>query len=394
MLGDSVVEINVSDDIRELYREAEDLRRELHKIPEIAFEEQKTRQFIVSYLKNIGLQVREKISKTGVVAYISGTEGTKTYAFRADMDALPIQEKTDVKYCSIHKGKMHACGHDGHMSTLLLLAKLLYKKREFLKDNILFIFQPAEEGPGGALPMIEEGVLKKYNVDAIFGLHIYPDIEQGKIGCCPGPMMAQTGEFDIYIKGKSSHGARPQDGKDSIVIAAQMVNAIQSIISRDIDPIEGKLITIGAIKGGEARNIIAGEAVLEGTMRAFKEKIYFDMKKRMNMLVRGIAQTHECEIDLEVRDLYPSVDNDKELFNILQEVIPQEKFEYITPLMIAEDFSFYQREVPGLFFLLGSKNIEQGYIHSLHSNQFNFDERILLTALQVYMNLLEKLGAI
>lgn len=388
------MDIFVSEEIKKLYKEAKYIRRELHKIPEIGFEEQRTSQFIVSYLKNIGLEVRDKISKTGVTAYISGTEGTKTYAFRADMDGLPVTEKTGEDYCSIHQGKMHACGHDGHMATILLLAKLLYRNKKLLRDNVLFIFQPAEEGPGGALPMIEEGILKDYNVDAIFGMHIYPGIVQGKIGCCPGPMMAQTGEFDINVKGKSSHGARPQDGKDSIVIAAQMVNAIQSIISRDIDPIDGKLITIGAMKGGEARNIIAREVILEGTMRAFKEKAYNDMKGRMKKVVQGFAQIHECEIDLEIRDLYPPVDNDVQLFKILQEVIPPENFEYITPLMIAEDFSYYQKEVPGLFFLVGSKNIEQGYIHSLHSNQFNFDEEILLIAVQVYKELLEKIEAL
>ncbi len=377
-----------------LLEEAIVLRRKLHKIPETEFQEKKTSNFIAFYLKKLGLQVREGVAKTGILAYLPGTKGEKTYAFRADMDALPVTEQTGVNFCSIHQGNMHACGHDGHMTAVLLLAKYLVEKKGQLKDNILFIFQPAEEGSGGALPMIQEGILKEFHVDAIFGMHIHPDIEEGKIGCCSGPLMAQNGELDIIIKGESSHGAAPQDGKDSIVIAAQILNAIQSIVSRNIDPMEGKVITIGTIKGGEKRNIISKETILEGTMRAFQEEIYENMKNRLKKIVQGIEQAYECKIQLNIMDMYPPVTNDERLFSLLQSILPKENLDVVKPLMISEDFSFYQKEVPGLFFLLGSRNRGKGYIHGLHSAQFNFDEKILPIAVQVYRGILEKLGAI
>lgn len=388
------MEFPILEEFQKLYEEAIYLRRELHQIPEIEFEEKKTSAFIASYLKKLGLQVEEGIAKTGVVAYLPGKDGEKTYGFRADMDALPVTEQTGLDFCSTHEGKMHACGHDGHMTATLLLAKYLSENKDVLKDNILFIFQPAEEGEGGALPMIQEGILKRYSVDAIFGMHIHPDVEEGKIGCCPGPLMAQTGELDILIKGQSSHGAAPQDGIDSIVVAAQLINAIQSIVSRNIHPMEGKVITIGTIKGGEKRNIIAKDTLLEGTVRTFSEEVYSTIKNRLKKVTQGIANTHDCEIEMNLIDLYPPVINNEELFYLLQEALPQGHLEVVQPLMISEDFSFYQKEVPGLFFLLGSRNTEKGYIYGLHSNQFNFDEKILPTAVQVYYSILERLGAV
>lgn len=384
----------IQEEFRDLLEEAIVLRRELHKIPETEFQEKKTSAFIASYLKKLGLQVRERVAKTGVIGYLAGKKAEKTYAFRADMDALPVMEQTGVEFSSTHLGNMHACGHDGHMTAVLLLAKYLVKKKHQLKDNILFIFQPGEEGSGGALPMIQEGILKEFHVDAIFGMHIHPDLEEGRIGCCAGPLMAQNGELDIIIKGESSHGASPQDGKDSIVIAAQLLNGIQSIISRNIDPLEGKVITIGTIKGGEKRNIISKETILEGTMRAFRENVYEKMKNRLQKIVQGMEQAYECEIQLNIRDMYPPVTNDEELFTLLEDILPKKNLKIVTPLMISEDFSFYQKEIPGLFFLLGSKNSQKGYIYGLHSAQFNFDEKILPIAVQVYYEILKKLEAI
>lgn len=381
-------------DIQELYQEAIYLRRKLHKIPEMDFQEFKTSKFISNYLKNLGLEVQENIAGTGVIAYLPGIKGKKTYAFRADMDALPVTERTRVDFASIHHGKMHACGHDGHMTILLLLAKVLCKNKKTLQDNLLFIFQPGEEGPGGALPMIQEGILDQYHVDSIFGLHIYPEIEQGKIGCCPGPMMAQNGEFDIIIKGKSGHGARPQEGIDSIVMASQLIAALQSIISRNINPIEGGVVTVGTIKGGEARNIIAKEVLLEGTLRAFKEEIYEDIKERLNKNAQGVAMAHESIIDVCIRDMYPPVNNHEKLFKYFKRAIPEENLQIIDPLMISEDFSYYQKEIPGLFFLLGSQNHGKGYIHGLHSNQFNFDEKILLIGVEAFYRILKIMGGI
>ncbi len=363
-------------------------RRDLHQIPELGFKEYKTNEYIISFLKNLEIDTIEKTAGTGVLAYFKGSEGNKTIAFRADIDALPISERTDVEYSSTHNGMMHACGHDGHTAILLGLAMYLSRNRTKLKDNILLIFQPAEEGPGGAEIIVKEGVFKRYNIDSIYGLHLYPDIEEGKIGLKTGPMMAQTGEFDIHVKGKSGHGAMPHNSKDSIVIASELVNSIQNIISRSIDPVEPAVITIGRIEGGERRNVIAGEVIMEGTMRAFNESVYKKMKRKMKIISKSLAMAQDCEIDVIFRDMYPFVNNDKKLADNFIAAIGKEHIEIVKPQMTAEDFSYYQRAVPGLFFFLGVRNEEQGYIYSLHNSKFNFNENVLALGVQVYANTL------
>lgn len=381
--------IKVNRLIQELSEEIVKVRRDLHQIPELGFEEYKTNSYIMSFLENLNVDIVEKTAGTGVVAYFKGNEGKKTVAFRADIDALPVVEKNDISYCSKHEGKMHACGHDGHTTILLGLAKYLSLNKSKIKDNILLIFQPAEEGPGGAEIIIKEEVLKNYNVSSIYGLHLYPDIPQGKIGIKPGPIMAQTGEFDIVIKGKSGHGAMPHNAKDSIVIASELVGLIQQIVSRNIDPIEPAVITIGRIEGGERRNVIAGEVTMEGTMRAFNDSIYKKMKRKMTIMSKSLAMAHDCEIDIIFRDMYPFVNNDKKLVDEFIEAIGRDNIEIVKPQMTAEDFSYYQRDVAGLFFFLGVRNEEKDFIYSLHNSKFNFDEDVLLKGIQVFINILE-----
>lgn len=382
---------HIEDEYNLYYEYAVKIRRDLHKIPEEGFKEYKTSQYIKKYLIELGVEIEEGICGTGIIGLIKGKKGNNTVAFRADMDGLTIEEKTDVSYSSIHKGKMHACGHDGHMTVLLLLAKYLTDNSDKLSEDILLVFQPAEEGPGGALPMIEQGILNKYNVKTIFGLHIMPSIKQGKIGCIEGPIMAQTGEFYITVNGKSCHGARPQKGIDSIVITAQIINAFQTIISRKLNPVESGLITIGTINGGERLNIIAEKTEIKGTVRAFTEKNYLFLKEEMQNILSGFETCYNCNIDVNFIDMYPPVTNDSELYNILKKSIDGSILEKIEPMMIAEDFAYFQKEVPGLFFFLGSKNDDKEYIYDLHSNNFNFDEKILLLALKVYINILREI---
>lgn len=381
--------IKVNSLIQELSEEIVKVRRDLHQIPELGFEEYKTNSYIRSFLESLNVDIVEKTAETGVVAYFKGSESKKTVAFRADIDALPVVEKNDIPYCSKHEGKMHACGHDGHTTILLGLAKYLSINKSKIKDNILLIFQPAEEGPGGAEVIIKEEVLKNYNVSSIYGLHLYPDIPQGKIGIKPGPIMAQTGEFDIVIKGKSGHGAMPHNAKDSIVIASELVGLIQQIVSRNIDPIEPAVITIGRIEGGERRNVIAGEVTMEGTMRAFNDTIYKKMKRKMTIISKSLAMAHDCEIDIIFRDMYPFVNNDKKLVEEIIEAIGRENIEIVKPQMTAEDFSYYQRAVAGVFFFLGVRNEEKDFIYSLHNSKFNFDEDVLLKGIQAFINILE-----
>jgi len=385
--------IYVNKEIENMRDELTKIRRYFHSYPELSFEEYETSEFIACFLEKLGIEVQRNVAKTGVVGFLRCDGAQKTYAFRADMDALPIDEETGVEFASRKKGVMHACGHDGHMAILLGLAKFLSENSEKLQANVLFIFQPAEEGAGGAFPMIKEGILKKYNVDSIFGLHIFPEIEEGRVGARPGVMMAQTGEIDIKIKGKSGHGAMPHKTIDSIVAASHFISALQSIISRNVDPFDSAVITIGRISGGEKRNIIAEEVILEGILRAFKEEVFQLLKSRIRDIMVGTERVFGVRISIDERDLYPAVYNDEDLFPVLVASVGNENIEIINPLMISEDFSYYQKEVPGIFFMLGCKNEKKGYVHTLHSNKFNFDERVLLIGVQVFVNILVNLKA-
>lgn len=381
--------IHISSEIENLTDEIINIRRYLHQIPELGFEEYKTSEYIAKYLEKLDVKVFKNVAQTGVLGYIEGSDSKRTIAFRADIDALPVKENTGVFYCSKHDGKMHACGHDGHMAILLGLAKYLSINREKIRDNVLLIFQPAEEGPGGAEIIVNEGILKRFNVDCIYGLHLYPEVKEGKVALRSGPLMAQTGEFDIYVKGKSGHGAIPQNSIDSILISAGLVNSFQSIISRNISPIDSAVLTIGRIEGGERRNVIANKVSMEGTLRAFKESVYKKIKERMVSIVKGLEVSYDCEIDLIFRDMYPPVNNNENLVNSFINIIGEENIEAIEPQMISEDFSYYQKEVPGLFFFLGVRNEKEGYIYSLHNSQFNFNEKVLITGVQIYVDLLK-----
>ncbi len=362
-------------------------RRFLHSIPEPGLQEIETTRFIFDKLTALGIKAELGPGGTGVIGFIEGRPGAKTLAFRADIDALSIEEQTGVEYCSQNTGYMHACGHDGHTAMLLGFAMLLKQLGAELKHSVLLIFQPAEEGPGGAETIVNSGILERYNVSCVFGQHIFPGIEEGKIGCRPGAFLAQTGEFDLSVKGRSCHGAMPQNGRDALVAASNIVLALNTIVSRNIDPTEPAVVTVGRMVSGERRNVIAGEAVLEGTIRAFNDTTYNTIRGLVIRMLESVCGTYGCEGSYEIRDMYPAVNNDKALFDMLVEALKGEDFLYMDPLMIAEDFSYYQKRVPGLFLLLGSRNPEKGYVYPLHNNRFNFNEEILLLGIQMFYNL-------
>lgn len=368
-------------DIKELKNVVSKYRNDLHQIPEVGFFEFRTSDYLKEKLTSFGYEVKSTAT-TGLIAHIKGREES-SIAFRSDMDGLKIIEETNIEFPSKVTGQMHACGHDGHMAILLGFAEYVSKIKE-LQKGVLFIFQPAEEGPGGAEVIINEGILNQYNVENIFGLHIYPEIEQGKIGIKSDVMTAQTGEFDIYIKGKSGHGAIPHKANDALIVVAQLINSYQSIISRNINPIEGAVLTIGTINGGERRNIIAENVRLEGTIRTFDMDVYNKIKERMKAINHGLMEMFDVKIDIVFRDMYPSITNDKNLLSIVKTSKLKEKLIDIKPMMIAEDFSYYQKKFPGLFFMLGSKNKEKGYINPLHSSKFNFDEEVLMNGIEIY----------
>ncbi len=363
-------------------------RRDLHQIPELGFDLYQTHEYVKKLLISFGYQPLT-VAKTGLVAVKEGLS-KEAIAFRADMDALPVHEETNVPFQSKYEGKMHACGHDGHTAMLLGFAEYV-SQQETPNQTIVFIFQPAEEGPGGAKVIIDEGILKQFNVKKIFGLHVFPGINEGLIGLKEGPMLAKNGEFDYIIKGVSSHGAQPHMGKDAILASSSLVSQFHQIISRYIDPLEPAVITVGTINGGEARNIIANHVEITGTIRAFSDEVYQTLKNRMSEIVRGVELSYGVEITGGVTDYYPPVINDSKLYHMVKNALDTNIVVDLKPYMFSEDFAFYQQEIPGIFSFIGCRNEEKGWIHPLHSCYFNFDEKILVNGVNYYITVSKEL---
>lgn len=374
-----------------MVEELRQIRRDLHKIPELGLKEYKTSAYIREKLEGFGITELETWLETGVVAVIRGKGKKEAVAFRADMDALPVTEQTGCDFTSEHVGCMHACGHDGHVTVLLGFAKYLQEHKDELENDVVLIFQPAEEGPGGAQLLVDAGLFEKHPVRCIIGCHIFPQVPQGKVACRKGAMMARNGEVDVHIYGESAHGAQPQLGHDAVLAAGAVITGLHTILSRNVSPLDSGVLTFGAIYGGEACNIIAKEVKLEGTMRAFSDEAYETMTKRVQEAAAGIAAGYGCKGEAVFRHMYRVVDNDPKLVELLQEVAG-DAYEETPPYMLAEDFSLYLQKVPGMFFFLGSGNAEKGYTHSLHSAQFQFDEEILALGVETYAKLLKKLA--
>ncbi|MEG1312332.1 MAG: amidohydrolase [Romboutsia sp.] len=352
-------------------------RKKLHNMAEEGRKEFKTAKYIRDYLDNIEVSY-DTYLETATVGILKGKKGKKTIGFRADIDGLVTDD-----------GVKHLCGHDGHTSILLGLVKFIKDNLDSLNDNIVFIFQPAEEGPGGAKDLIKEGIIDNYKIDEIYGLHIYPEIEQGYIGLAPGYFMAQAGDFDIDIISKSGHGAMPQNGIDGIIIASNLVNVLQSIVSRNISPLDNAVLTVGKIEGGTRRNIIAENIRLEGTLRTFNPKVYNNMKVRMTEICKGIEKSYNCKINLYIKDDYPPVNNNNHLYEEFLDALGEEVVMNLEPMMISEDFSYYQKEIPGLFFMLGSRDEKKGLINGLHNLNFNFNQEVLINGVNSYIELLK-----
>lgn len=356
------------------------LRRELHQYPELAFQEFKTSERIAKELNKLKVKVKKGIAKTGVVGMLEEKKNGRTVALRADMDALPILEQTDFPYKSKNKGVMHACGHDLHMTCVIGTATILSELKDELKGNVKFIFQPSEEvQPGGAKPMVEAGVLKNPNVSGIFGLHCDSAIPVGKIGVRDGPMMAQADDFDIVVKGKGGHGARPHDGVDAIVVASQIIQALQTIPSRKISPVEPVVISIGKIEGGTARNIICDRVILKGTARSLSQEVARKIPTLLKEIASGIAKSAGATVEVDYHVGYPVLINYPDASDLARSVISkmygrEAVFEIIKPMMGAEDFAYYLQKVPGSFLRLGIRNPAKDAIHPWHHPKFTVDE--------------------
>ena len=385
--------MRIEEDILQLAGIVTDMRRELHQIPEPGLKEYQTAAFIRNKLKEFGADLIEESIGTGTVAVYKGKQKGMTLGFRADIDALPVTEGTGCDFQSKNEGMMHACGHDGHTAILLGFAKYLGMHKDQIKGRIVLIFQPAEEGPGGAKLMIEEGLLKKHEIEKIIGLHIFPEYEEGKIACKVGGMMARNGEVTITVMGSSAHGAQPQEGVDSILCSAAIIQGLHSIVSRNISPMESAVLTLGEIQGGEAKNIIAKKVVIGGTIRAFSDSVYETIVKRIEVLVNQVAQGYGCRAEVDFFHMYRVVNNNPSMVNILRQVVGEGDYIETPPYMLAEDFSMYQQEIDGMFFFLGARNEEKGYIYPLHNEQFQFDEKILTQGIQAYVNLMEAFNA-
>jgi len=364
--------------------------------PELGNREFETAKIVASKLIALGLEVEIEVAKTGVTALLRGNQQGVTTAVRADMDALPIQELTDFDYKSLIPGVMHACGHDIHTSIVLGTAMVLNSLKDKINGNIKFIFQPAEEGSppgeeGGASLMIKEGVLDNPPVSAIFGFHVWPE-NVGKALFSPGSIMSASDRFEVTIKGKSSHGARPQEGIDAITLAAQIIISIQSIISRTNDPTNPAVVTIGKIQGGTKSNIIADEVRFEGTIRTLDEANRERIGQLIENIVKGITHSFGADYTFNLFRGAPPVYNHPEFAKImlpsLEEVLGRENVKEIVPQLVAEDFSYYCQKIPGFYFFLGVKDPQQENMAPLHNPYFNPDERSIPLGIKIMCHLL------
>ncbi|MDJ0591053.1 MAG: M20 family metallopeptidase [Pleurocapsa sp. MO_226.B13] len=370
-------------------------RRRLHQKPELGFQEQITAEFISQKLQAWQIPHQTEIAQTGIVATIAGKSPGKVLAIRADMDALPIKEANEVPYRSQHEGKMHACGHDGHTAIALATAYYLSQHQNDFSGTVKIIFQPAEESPGGAKPMIEEGVLQNPNVDAIIGLHLWNNLPLGTVGVRAGALMAAVECFRVSILGKGGHGAMPDQTVDSIVVASQIVNALQTIVSRNVKPLDSAVVTVGELHAGTALNVIADTARMSGTIRYFNPELETLIGKRLEAIIAGVCQMHGATYELNHWRLYPPTINDKAIAELVRSVAVEvvETPVGVVPecqTMGGEDMSFFLQQVPGCYFFLGSANPEKGLAYPHHHPRFDFDETALSMGVEIFVRCVEK----
>lgn len=380
--------------IRALLPQLSVWRRRLHQRPELGFQEQFTAEFIAGKLREWGIEHETGVAQTGIVALVTGDRPGPVLAIRADMDALPIQEENDVDYRSQHDGRMHACGHDGHVAIALGTAYYLSQHRDFA-GTVKFIFQPAEEGPGGAQPMVAAGVLNNPDVDAIIGLHLWNNLPLGKVGIRAGAMMAAVELFECTIHGRGGHGAMPHQTVDSILVGAQVVTALQTIVARNLDPLQSGVVTVGKFEAGKASNVIADSAYLRGTVRYFDPALANFFDRRIEDIIAGTCQSHGATYEFKYHRLYPPVINDGAIAHLIRTAAEDvvETPAGVVPdcqTMGGEDMSFFLQEVPGCYFFLGSANIDRELAYPHHHPRFDFDETALGLGVEIFVRCVEQ----
>lgn len=368
---------------KELQPQLVQWRRWCHQRPGVGFQVEETSDFVASLLEEWGLEVEKNVGQTGVVGIISGAAPGPTIAIRVDMDALPIQEENTYEFASMYPGKMHACGHDGHIAMGLGAAKLLAEDRHNLAGTVVVIFQPAEEGAGGAQAIIADGVLRRHRVQALVAGHLgvlSPELALGQVGLTYGPLMAAVNTFQARITGRGGHGALPQDTVDPIVISAEVISAWQRLISREISPLLPAVLTVGQIQGGQTHNIIPDQVSLQGTVRYFHQPVGDLLLGRMQEVMAGICQAWKAKAWLQFDQGFPPLVNDPEFtkffHGIASRLAGADKVKVLErPLMVSEDAAFFLQEIPGTYFLLGAGDTAKAYPH--HHPRFDLDESVL-----------------
>lgn len=366
-------------------------RRDIHAHPELGFEESRTAAMVAEKLRAFGCEVHTGVGRTGVVGVLRAGTSKRTIGLRADMDALPIHEANDFEHRSTHAGKMHACGHDGHTTMLLAAARYLAETRRF-DGTVHFIFQPAEEGQGGAQAMIADGLFERFACDAIFGMHNRPGLALGKFAVRAGPMMAGGAFFDIDITGKGAHGARPETGVDSVLVASHITTALQAIVARNISPIQTAVLSVTQIHAGDAYNVIPQTARLSGTVRAFSREVMAQVEQAMKRIANGVAQAFGATCSVDFRVIYsPTINNaDAAEFaaRICTEVVGADNVERSPPLIMAsEDFSFMLEKVPGCYFNIGN-GAGEGTCE-VHNPGYDFNDEALPLGATVFARIVE-----
>ncbi len=378
-------------DLARIHEQVVQWRREIHRQPEVGFEEHKTSALVERELRNANIAT-QRVAKTGVVGLIEGGKPGKTLALRADMDALPLTERSGEPFSSLVPGVMHACGHDAHTAMLLGAAVSLAPQREEITGNIKFLFQPAEEGPGGAKPMIESGVLESPKVDAAVMIHVLPLLPAGVVGWRCGPTQASADTFEIEILGRGGHAASPHLGVDTIPIAAEVVNALQRIASREVDPLESVVVGIGTIQGGYRNNILADRTEISGTVRCFNDTLRQSIPQRIERIVKGICDAHGARCVFKYEFGYPPVINDAPLTQLVAKIAKEtadipDVVELSSPRMGAEDFAYFAQAVPGCMLRLGCAPHGDHEPAMLHAPEFRLDEQSLRCGVMIFREL-------
>ncbi|ANS75085.1 peptidase M20 [Paenibacillus yonginensis] len=367
-------------------------RRYLHQHPELSFQEKHTALFIAEQLRSFGIEIRTGVGGNGIVGVIRGGSPGPRIAFRADFDALPIQDEKEVPYKSTVPGVMHACGHDGHTSILLGVARTLQEHREQLKGEVVLIFQHAEEKPpGGAIAMIEDGCLE--GVDAVYGIHLASELPLGTFGVKAGPSMAAVDAFTLRIHGKGGHGARPHQTIDALVVASQIVGALQHIVSRRVNPVDSAVVTVGQFISGTAFNVIADKAELQGTVRTFNPEVRTQVEQELRRIVNGLCEASGARAEIDYLNGYPPLVNPaaetERMRGLIARRFGRETLVELEAAMGAEDFAYYLEHKPGNFIKVGSSTDDVGTQYPHHHPMFDFDERAMLQAAKLFIAIAE-----